>query len=186
MRTNADELEAYLSNATKLSAQAKEQMRGKDYKGARETIRELVTKYPRAPEGSIAKFPVLVKSVPDGAEIQMDGTVLRDGEGKALRTPAMVDVAPSKKAKALVVRLDGFEPATVSVDPVNDSAVEALLGRAADEVLPLPLAASGHLAMGGKRTFLALVGGRARRLRPRPRVALDERLFGRRGDRVPP
>jgi outer membrane protein assembly factor BamB/tetratricopeptide (TPR) repeat protein len=160
VRTNADELEAYLSNATKLSAQAKEQMRGKDYKGARETIRELVTKYPRAPEGSIAKFPVLVKSVPDGAEIQMDGTVLRDGEGKALRTPAMVDVAPSKKAKALVVRLDGFEPATVSVDPVNDSAVEALLGRAADEVLPLPLAASGHLAMGGKRTFLALVGGR--------------------------
>lgn len=157
---NANDLESYLTGATKLAVRISDRLAAQDFTEAREAIRELMTKYPRSPEGTLARYPVQVKSDPPGAQVEVMGSVVKGSNGEPLRTPATLMLAPLKKPYAITVKLDGHEPRDVTLDPSANGAIDVKLGRSASAVLALPGVHSGSLLLDSGRVFVGLAGGR--------------------------
>lgn len=152
-RQNASDLEAYMASSTALAAQAEQKLAANDLAGARQFVRDLMLRFPLSVEARVAKLPYLVRSTPEGATVEFDGTPLGT-------TPVVVKLPASKRQIDLNVRLTGYMPVKHTVEASSDEAIDVKLGRAPSAVLTLPSAASAPPAVLDGVVYVPLVSAR--------------------------
>ncbi|HHI78832.1 MAG TPA: DUF4388 domain-containing protein [Planctomycetes bacterium] len=107
-------IRSYLSSANALAKAKEEAMAKGDWKKARALALKIESEYPLSPRVKTLRVPVYLKTLPKGAEILVDGKLVTNEEGEPVRTPAAVEIPPSKESKILL-RLPGFLPKNLSI-----------------------------------------------------------------------
>lgn len=130
LERSSRDLRNFLGEAAALERSARERLDAGDWRGARKFLLNLLDGYEITTVAKHARLPVAVVTRPRGAAIWRDGFPLTspasDGKEKKLETPALV-LLPWNAPSTLELRLDGFEPRQVTIDPRQKDGLEVVL-----------------------------------------------------------
>jgi outer membrane protein assembly factor BamB/tetratricopeptide (TPR) repeat protein len=109
----------HISESAAFEREARALLEAGDWRGARRTSLQLVTRFQQAAVTTGVRIPLMLVSRPAGARILRDGKPVRAGlagDGPELTTPGLV-FCESRGKPEYTLELDGFKPTTVAVDP---------------------------------------------------------------------
>ena len=156
LERSSRDLRNFLGEAAALERSARERLDAGDWRGARKFLLSLLDGYEITTVAKHARLPVAMLTRPRGASIWRDGFPLTsnagDGKEKKLETPALV-LLPWNAPSTLELKLDGFEPRAVIIDPRQKDGLETVLTAKPSSILRFePL---GQTQIGIGRGFVA-------------------------------
>jgi outer membrane protein assembly factor BamB/tetratricopeptide (TPR) repeat protein len=157
------DLENALRKAFDIERRARESIAAGDWTEARKSILKLIEDYDLTEIARSARVPVMVRTRPEGAVVLLDGVAVKDQNDAEVRTPHVVRLPRSESGMVtLQLRLEGFEVATVEVDPIAQMTVEHVLTVKPFTGFKFPDVVTGQLAVTDSGSFLgaSVRGGR--------------------------
>jgi outer membrane protein assembly factor BamB/tetratricopeptide (TPR) repeat protein len=156
------ELRDYLANAAALERAAREKTRDGNWQLARKDLLELVRSYNLARAARGVKLPVLIESRPPGAELLQGGRpvlIEQDGRSEAVRTPVLWQATPTA-SEEFELRLPGFEPAPLRIEPQATDTVTVALTPSPDRRFRFETMAVGGPSLGAGFVGVGLRSGK--------------------------
>jgi tetratricopeptide (TPR) repeat protein len=155
-------LRDYLADAERLAADYDVKLAAGDWQAARTQALRLWQDFENTGHAQRTGIPVQVVTRPAGALVVQQGQpLLRRGANgdEPMRTPALI-LCQGKAAVSLEVRLDGFEPRQLVIEPAKAAVVDAVLAVVAERRIAFDAPVQTGVGMGEGWLAVGLRGGR--------------------------
>lgn len=162
IRTTRD----YLAKSQSLLADVNKAWNDGGYEEARKGALALHRDYPFTPASKSCAVPLLVRSVPAGANIVVGGELWTDRDGRPAKTPTYLRLPYQTKTSVRLER-DGFETAAFKLEGKSSSPWTVTLSVRPERIFGVEGDPVTGIAIGPKSAFVGLRGGRFTALDPR-------------------